>query len=577
MQGFYNRLLRIDMNTRKVSDEDIPDEVTARYLGGKGLGAWLMTHNAPVGVDPMAPENPLVIVTGPATDSGLPAASRHIIMGKSPQTGILGQAAAGGHTAIMMRATGYDAILIQGASAEPVYLEISDEKVVFHDAKAFWGMDGYEAEEALQADVDVRGAKAIVIGPAGENGVVFSCINNDRGRQAARTGMGAVMGSKKIKGIVFYGKQRCELFDRSGIEEWDRAFRKANNMGGTAKFYRDIGTPGVVDMTNEAGAFPSYYWTKGTVPYWAEICGTTMAERLQPRSKACARCFMACGKMVTITNEGPYAGTKVEGPEYETIYTYGGLNGIQDIAAIAYINELCDRLGIDTISAGNATGLAIEASMRKKVDFRLEFGDVQGIATLLREIGTMSTERGRLFAKGTRAVAKELGLEDVVVHVKGLEPAGYEPRALKGMGLAYAISERGADHLRATVYKPEMSGKVDPQAIEGKAELVLDFEDRHTIFDTLIFCRFYRDSIGWDELPVIVHGLTGLDVDKAALQKISADIANIIRAYNLREGMTPADDTLPPRILNEPLESGKRITKAELDKMIGDYYALRGW
>jgi aldehyde:ferredoxin oxidoreductase len=354
-------------------------------------------------------------------------------------------------------------------------------------------------------------------------------------------------------------------------------FRKLNNMGGTAKFYRDIGTPGVVSMTSEAGALPSYYWSKGGVPHWAEICGTTMRERYQPRSKACAKCFMACGKVMTITEEGPFAGTKVEGPEYETIYTFGGLNAVDNLPGIAYLNELCDRLGLDTISAGNVTALAIEASRRGKVDFKLEYGDVMGIAELLREIASR-TGRGELFSLGTRAVSKELGMEDVAVHVKGLEPAGYDPRALKGMGLAYAISDRGACHLRATVYKPEMGGKADPQATEGKAELVLDFEDRHTLFDTLVFCRFYRDTIGWDELPVIIRGLTGLELDKAGMQQISANIANLIRTYNLREGMSPEEDTLPPYILNNPLQdSGKTITKSEIDKMVGDYYALRGW
>ena len=575
MDGFFNKVLHINLTQRKFSVEPLADEITARYLGGKGLGAYLVSQYAPVGVDAFSPENPLVICTGPATDSGMAAASRHIIMAKSPQTGILGQASSGGHTALKIRATGYDAIMLEGASSEPVFLEISDEDIKFHDGAPYWGMDGYESEEALLNAVNVRGAKAIVIGVAGENRVVFAGINNDHGRHAARTGLGAVMGSKKVKGVVFYGKAKCKLHDREGIETFDRAFRKQHNLGAAAKFYRDIGTPGVVTLTNEAGAFPSYYWSKGTVPHWAEICGSTMAERYQPRSKACARCFMACGKVMDI-QEGDYAGTKVEGPEYETIYTFGGLNAVDNLPGIAYLNELCDRLGLDTISAGNLTALAIEASRRGKVDFKLDYGDVEGIAQLLREIANR-TGRGELFSQGTRTVAKELEMEDVAVHVKGLEPAGYEPRALKGMGLAYAISERGADHLRATVYKAELSGKADPQATQGKAALVLDFEDRHTIYDTLVFCRFYRDTIGWDELPIILRGLTGIEVDKSGLEKISADIVNLIRSYNLREGMSPEEDTLPPYILNNPLESGKRITKSEINGMVDDYYSIRGW
>ena len=576
MDGFYNKFLRVNLTQRKTTVEAIPDEVTARYLGGKGLGAYLLLKYAPPGVHPLAPENPLIIVTGPATDSGLAPASRYMVFAKSPQTGFFGEAASGGHTPPQIRATGYDAIILEGAAPAPIFLEISDKDVKYHDAGPYWGMDSYESEAALEATVGVKGAKAFVIGPAGENLVVFSGIHNDHGRHAARTGMGAVMGSKKIKGIVFHGKARCKLHDQEALKAFDKEFRKNSLQSGTAKFYRDLGTPGVVSMTNEVGAFPSYYWTKGTVPYWPQISGAALQEKYKPRSKACAMCFMACGKVTTIS-EGDYAGTHVEGPEYETIYTFGGLNAVDNLPAIAYLNELCDRLGMDTISAGNITALAIEASRLGRVNFKLEYGDTKSIAELLREMASR-TGRGEILSKGIKEASKILGLDDIAVHVKGLEPAGYEPRALKGMGLAYAINERGADHLRATVYKPELAGVVDPQAIEGKAALVIDFEDRHTVSDTLIFCRFYRDLIGWNELPAIIHHLTGLELDRAGIEKMSLDIANLIREFNLREGMTPADDTLPPRLLNNALEdSGKRLTPAELQYMLDDYYTRRGW
>jgi len=250
---------------------------------------------------------------------------------------------------------------------------------------------------------------------------------------------------------------------------------------------------------------------------------------------------------------------------------------VDDLAEILYLNDICDRLGLDTITAGNVAGFAIEASRRGALDLKLDYGDVDGIAELLHQITNLEGP-GALLAQGVRAASRELGLEDLAIHVKGLEPPGYDPRALKGMGLAFAVSDRGACHLRATVYKAEFAGWVDRTSAAGKADVVLDFEDRHTVYDTLILCRFYRDMIGWDDLPVIVRGLTGLELDKAGLQALSARIADVIRQYNLREGMVSADDTLPRRFLQEPLQpSGETLSEAELRQMITEYYARRGW
>lgn len=574
--GFYNRVLHVDLHDRTWRYEELPDEVLACYLGGKGLAAYLLAREAPPGVAPLAPENPLIVAVGPASGSGLAPASRFGLYCKSPLTGIFAESYAGGHVAPRIKATGCDAIVVHGAARAPTYLEISDQGVIWHDATPFWGLDTYAAEEALERDVAVRGTKAIVIGPAGEKGVAFAVVGNDRGRQAGRTGIGAVMGSKRLKGIVFHGQAACALSDPAGVRAYDRAMRAAGQDSPTAKAYRAVGTPLVVALANRSGAFPSYYWSAGTVPHWERISGDALVERFHPRSKACYRCFMACGKVTTVP-EGRHAGLTVEGPEYETIYAFGGLCAVDDLAEIAYLNELCDRVGVDTITAGNLAGLAIEACRRGVLDLGLDYGDVDGIAALIGRIAAREGI-GDLLAQGIRPASRALGLEDLAVHVKGMEPAGYEPRALKGMGLAFAVSDRGACHLRATVYKAEFAGWVDRTSTAGKAAAVLDFEDRHTIFDTLVLCRFYRDLIGWEDLSRIVRLLTGLDLDQAGLQALSARIAHLIRAYNLREGMTAADDTLPARLLREPLPpGGDRLTEAELQHMLGEYYALRGW
>ncbi len=576
MHGFYNRLLRIDLTERTASVEHIPDATLSRYLGGKGLAVHLLTENAPPGVDPLAPEAPFIVATGPATGSALAAASRHVLCAKSPLTGILGHAYAGGHTAPRIKATGFDAMLIEGAADEPVFLEISDQRVSFHDAGAIWGQDTYRATDALEESVGVSGAKAMAIGPAGERCIPFAVVGNDKGRHAGRTGMGAVMGAKRLKGVVFHGDARCALHDAEALAAYDRDLRQRGKQDPGAQAYRTYGTPMVVAIANKIGSFPSYYWSTGTVPYWQQISADALIERFDARPKACYRCFLACGKVSTVP-AGRHEGLTLEGPEYETIFAFGGLCGIDDLAEILYLNALCDHLGIDTITAGNMAGFAIEASRRGALDLDLDYGDAEGVAALLRQI-VAGEGVGPLLAQGVRGAAEALGLQELAVHVKGLEPAGYDPRALKGMGLAYAISDRGACHLRSTVYKAEFAGWVDRQAVQGKADAVIDFEDRHTIFDTLILCRFYRDLIGWDDLPLVIEALTGLALDRAALEVLSARIAGTVRAFNLQEGMSPTDDTLPPRLLNEPLESsGEMLTAAELDAMLDDYYQRRGW
>lgn len=576
MHGFYNQLLRVDLSTRTWTAEPIPDDVLTRYLGGKGLAAHLLLENCPAGVAPLAPENPLILAIGPATGTVLAPASRYGLFAKSPLTGIFGESYAGGHVAPQIKATGYDAILLQGTANQPVYLEITDRGVTFHDATPFWGLDAYQAEEALEAATGVRGAKSIVIGPAGEKQIPFALVGNDRGRQAGRTGMGAVMGAKRVKGIVFHGEATCPLYDAEAVKTYDRELRERGKTDAGAKAYRSYGTPMLVAINNAVGAFPGYYWSTGTVPHWEKISAEALVDRFKPRSKACYRCFLACGKVTTVP-DGRHAGLQVEGPEYETIFAFGGLCGVDDLAEILYLNDICDRLGLDTITAGNVAAFAIEASRRGALDLRLEYGDVDGIARLIGQIARREGP-GELLAQGVRAASRELGLEELAIHVKGLEPSGYDPRALKGMGLAFAVADRGACHLRATVYKAELAGWVDRTSAEGKADVVLDFEDRHTVFDTLILCRFYRDMIGWDDLPVIIRGLTGLELDKIGLQNLSARIADTIRQYNLREGMTPADDTLPVRFLREPLQpSGERLSEAELQRMVAEYYTLRGW
>ena len=534
MDGFYNKVLHIDVTQRSFKEDLIDDEVYREFLGGKGLGTYLLLNNTRAGLEPLSEGSAIVFATGPATDTKVFGTSRYGVFTKSPLTGIYCESYAGGTVAEPLSRTGYDAVVIKGAAAKPVYLEISSGNVKFHDASHIWGKETYETEDAIREEV-VDGAGIAVIGPAGENLVKFAVIENDYWRSAGRTGAGAVLGSKKIKGVVFHGNQRRSVARTDLLDKlWKETGSKAKTDAGVMA-YKKLGTPMMVAVLNKVGAFPTRYWSSGTFDRWRSISAEALLEQCKVRPRACPKCFMACGKLTEVI-DGRHKGLRIEGPEYETIYAFGGLCMIDDIREIAYLNDLCDRLGVDTMTAGNLAAFTIEASRRKAIDEKIEYGDFDGVAELLKKI-TRREGIGAILANGIIHASKEWGLEDMAIHVKGLEPAGYEPRTLKGMGLAYATSDRGACHLRATVYKAEISGMIDPDQIEGKAEVLVDFEDRHTLFDSLIVCRFFRDLYPWETLSLIIEGTTGMSSDKRQLQKLASNITNQVRRFNLREGM----------------------------------------
>lgn len=576
MDGFHNAVLHINLSQRSFEEEPIDDEVYKELLGGKGLGTYLLLNNTKAGLDPLSEDNVIIFATGPVTDTKVYGSCRFGAFTKSPLTGIYSESYAGGKVAEPLSRTGYDAIIIKGASETPVYLEISNRKVKFHDASHIWGKETYESEDAIRDEVGRKDAGVIVIGPAGERLVKFAVIENNYWRSLGRTGPGAVLGSKKVKGIAFYGDIKKQVAKPDVINKlWEELRAVSKDDPGVKKYYTE-GTLQMIPVLNKAGAFPTKYWSSGTYDKWENLTMDALKKKSNVRAKACPKCFMACGNLSKII-EGRHRGLKIEGPEFETTYALGGLCMIDDITEVAYLNDICDRLGIDTMTFGNVAAFTIEASHRKSIGVRLEYGDVDGIAALLYKIARKEGI-GAILAEGVRYAAKEWGLEDLAIHVKGLEPGGYEPRVLKGMGLAYAISDRGACHLRSTVYKAELSGMIPPEQIEGKAEVVLDFEDRHTLFDSLILCRFFRDMYPWERISLVINATTGMELDKKQLQKLALDITNKAREFNLREGMTKEADTLPKRFFEEKLEdSGKVLPKSEFDKMLSDYYKLKGW
>jgi aldehyde:ferredoxin oxidoreductase len=575
MKGFFNQLLRIDLSKKKSRVEPIPEPILRTYLGGKGLGSYLLLKENPSRVDPFSPENRLIITLGPLADTPFYGSSRYAVFTKSPQTGIYSESYSGGKITLSLSRTGYDAIVIEGKSSRPIFLDISDQEVLFHSASSLWGKVTYEAEEAILKKVG-KGSGALVIGPAGENLVKFAVIESEHGRSLGRAGIGAVMGSKRLKGIAFHGKRRREIADSASLKALSQEFRERVKNNEIIHMYKKYGTPMLVSIMNTIGAFPTQYWSKGTLEGWEGISAESLMERCHVSSIACPHCFMACGKISKV-KQGRHEGLCIMGPEYETIYAFGGLCMVRSIEEIIYLNDLCDRLGMDTISAGNLAAFAIEAAKRKKIKENLRYGDVDGIAEILIKIAYKKGV-GRTLSEGVRHAAKVWGMEETAIHVKGLEPAGFDPRVLKGMGLAYATSDRGACHLRATFYKSELSGQIDPDQIKGKARLFVDYEDKMTLFDALILCRFYRDLITWEDLQEIIKSTCNLSLKKKELKAMASGIINLARAFNQREGVTPKEDKLPRRFFREVLqETGKTIQPQDMEVMLKEYYGLRGW
>jgi aldehyde:ferredoxin oxidoreductase len=575
MKGFFNQLLRINLSKQKFTVEPIPESILRSYLGGKGLGSYLLLKENPPRIDPFSPENRIIFTLGPLADTPFYGSSRYAVFTKSPQTGIYSESYSGGKITLSFSRTGYDAIIIEGKSSDPIFLEISDKEVLFHPASDLWGKETYEAEEAILKKVG-EDSSALVIGPAGENLTKFAVILSEHWRSFGRAGIGAVMGSKKLKGIVFHGKKHRKVADPSSLKRLAQVFRDRVSDQSIVSMYKKYGTPMLVSIMNTIGAFPTQYWSKGTVEDWEGISAESLLERCNVVSSACPRCFMACGKISEV-KEGRHRGLRIMGPQYETIYAFGGLCMVKSIEEIIYLNDLCDRLGMDTITAGNLAAFAIEAAKRKKLKENLQYGDVDGIAEILTKIAYRKGV-GRILSEGVRHAAKVWGMEERAIHVKGLEPAGFDPRVLKGMGLAYATSDRGACHLRATFYKSELSGQIDPDQIKGKAKLFVDYEDKMTLFDALILCRFYRDLITWKDLQEIVKSASNLSLKKKELKAMASEIINLARTFNQQEGVTKKEDKLPRRFFREVIQgTGKTIRSEDLDFMLKEYYQLRGW
>lgn len=570
-------LLRIDLTTRTTSTESIPSQLIKELIGAKGIGTHYLCREVGPDVDPLSPGNKLVFAIGPMAGTTMLGSNRYAVYFASPLTNGYGECYSGGNLAPQFAKTGFKVVIVEGRADGPVYLEISEEGAQFHDAADLWGLDAFEAEDRILERTEHKKAQACVIGQAGEKLVRFACVNNNKWHQLGRGGPGAVFGSKNLKGIVWHGEQKVDVARPDDYKALVREMVESTKDNPGVAAYQRGGTMNMVRIMNTNNAFPTRYWRKGMLETFEKLTVETMLAEHGTKSEACPPCVMRCVKHNTVF-EGRHKGLEVEGPEYETAYVFGGLCEIDDLAEIMWLNDLCDRYGVDSMSAGNLCALAIEASHRGLIDDKLEFGDPDCVAEFLTKM-CLREGNGDIWAEGILAVEKEYGLQGVAVHCKGMEPAGYDPRELKGMGLGFAATTRGACHLRATIYKPELGGVVDRYAIEGKAEFYCDWEDRLTIMDTLLYCRFYRDLVPWPYITGVVNAAVGTEYTEEDLHGVANRIVTMTHDFNLARGIGRDSETLPRWVTEKPMEDegARTFPGAELDYMMADYYRVRGW
>lgn len=586
MYGYHGKVMLIELDEQSIRWEPLDETVLRRFLGGTGLGAYLLYTYSPPGVDPLSPENPLIFVTSPLVGSRLTTSSKFAVVTKSPLTGFIGDSLSSSFLATELKKTGFDAIVVTGRSPSPTMLAITDDSVKFLDASHLLGMSTSKTEEAVKSQLGGM-YRVASIGPAGENLVRFASIANDGGRQAGRTGPGAVMGSKNLKAIAVRGRQTVSFADPNALGAI-RADLSRRSLGDATEKYRTLGTLANVSVFNRLGTLPTRNFQQSTFEGAEAVSGETFQTSHHVRNAHCANCTIGCEHIVRTTDGGADATGRME---YESSFALGPLVGVADANAVIRASRLCDDMGMDTISAGGSVAWAMEcfenglltAEDADGIDLR--FGDGRAVLAAL-QMTAHRTSLGSLLAEGSRRAAETIGngSQNWAMHVKGLEMPGYEPRSLKTMALALAVSTRGACHNRSSAYEADFSNRVDRLTIDDeRGRITMEGEDYSAVLDSLIWCKFLRKAFDdfYGESASIYERLTGWATTPEDLVHAGERINNIKKLFNIREGWTRSDDTLPARVFAETLPNGAAkgvgLTRSDVDMMIDGYYRARGW
>ncbi len=588
--GYCNKVAWVDLTSGQIEYKTIDEEDARKYIGGRGLGAKYVFDNGPQ-VAPLSPDNILCMMNGPLSGTDVNLSGRIAVCTKSPLTGTIVDSHHGGWSGARLKWAGLDGIVFKGKSEKPVYAYVEDGELSLHDASDYWGNGVQVTVNAMQEKHGERDVSVITIGQAGENLVTFANIMNEHARASGRGGTGAVMGSKNLKAVVVKGvhANRIRPFDKDGFKRAqanaleqlkDEEFTTSPKKGGLSVY----GTNVLMNMVNAIGAMPTRNSQSAYFDRHEEISGETIEETILLGNPTCHACPVACKKEVEIT-EGAHAGLRMESFEYESAWALGANCDLSDAAAIAALIDGCNDFGLDTIETGNALSVTMEAKERGLLDGGgLDWGDSDGMLEILRKI-TYREGIGEDLANSPAKAAEKWGAPEISMSVKGMSIPAYDPRGIKGMGIGYATSNRGACHLRGYTPAAEVVGNVlnatgvtDPLAVEGKGKLTVIFQNVHTMTDCLDVCKFATFSENLDTFAEQYTAITGNPMDADGLLKIGERVFNLERYYNNLVGFREGSDYLPERFLTEPSDGpGSEGHVCELDEMLVEYYAERGW
>ena len=596
--GYCGKVLRIDLTKGKISYETYDEETLRKYIGGSGLGAKILYEETDENTDPLGPDNVIAIMSGPFAGTRAPNGGRYHVVTKSPLTGLLGEGNSGGSWSTQLKYAGFDGIILTGAAEKPVHIHIEDGEVAINDAADLWGMDTFKLDEVM---TERYGKKQVTlcIGPAGEKLVKIAAIMNNgkEARTAARCGMGAVMGSKKVKAITVIGTGRPPLADPEALKESIRKWSKKITEDSTG--LRKYGTGEAVEFIESSGDLPVKNWTQGTLENCGKISGITMTESgLLKKSYFCAQCSIGCGRVVEI-KDGPFACEEQGGPEYETIGMLGSNLMVDDLRVIQMANEICNRQGIDTISAGASVAFTMEAYENGIIDKEMlggreaRWGNAEDIRSLLNMIARREGI-GDLLAEGTKKAAEKLGgiAPEFSVDIKGLEFPAHDPRAGETMALAYSTSTRGACHLSANTHPIALTGATSGHGFmepmkydrfdygDDTVKLTRVYQDANAMLDSMTICKFVMYTLDADFLEPYLKWfkeIVGWDMTKEEWLETGERIFNLKRAYLVRCGISRKDDRLPPRMSKRRKTGGAGDQIPKVEAMLDKYYEARGW
>ena len=592
MGGWTGKLMRVDLTSGKCKGEDIPRQWLEDYIGGRGLADRYLYEEMDPSVDPLAPENVLIFATGPLTGTPAPCGSRYTVVTKGALTGAITTSNSGGHWGPELKFAGYDLLIVEGRAAKPSYLFIYDDRVEVRDALGYWGRGVGETEDGLREELGIPQLRVACIGPGGENLVRFACIMNDKHRAAGRSGVGTVMGSKNLKAIAVRGTGGVQIADPKAFMKsvWDMRATMEANPGYEA--FGDQGTAATIDLTNSFGGLPTRNFEAGQFEEAENLNGNAIKDTRMVTNKACFACTIACGRVCRLGEHSEKFTVNMhprnwkvagEGPEYEAAWALGADTGVGDLDAVLKANWLCNDLGLDPISMGATLAAAMELYEKSvltddQVELPLKFGSGDALVRMV-EATAYREGFGDELAEGSKRMGEKFGHPEVFMGSKGQEFPAYDPRGFQGMGVAYATCNRGACHLRAWTPGVETSGEMDPHTPDGKSEWVVEEQNKSTAHDATGLCLFVGFAGGGLETFVpITAAATGVGYTVDSFVKIGERTWNLERLWNLKAGLTAADDSLPKRLLKEAHKTGpsKGVT-VNLKAMLPIYYNERGW